>query len=73
MTAQELIDTQEPVYSRECALAEAREISGLRAVFDEAYPDPVRVVAIGMPVDKLLEDPKGELGQKTSVEFCGGT
>jgi alanyl-tRNA synthetase len=33
--AQRLIDTEEAVYSRECALAEAREINGLRAVFDE--------------------------------------
>lgn len=33
--AQQLIDTNEPVYSRECGLAEAREINGLRAVFDE--------------------------------------
>jgi alanyl-tRNA synthetase len=33
--AQKLIDTQEKVCSRECTLAEAREINGLRAVFDE--------------------------------------
>lgn len=34
-TAQQLIDTQETVYSQECALANAKEINGLRAVFDE--------------------------------------
>jgi alanyl-tRNA synthetase len=72
-TAQKLIDTQEEVHSRECTLAEAREINGLRAVFDEAYPDPVRVVSIGVRVETLLEDPKGKLGETTSVEFCGGT
>uniref|UniRef100_A0A914HAD1 Alanine--tRNA ligase n=1 Tax=Globodera rostochiensis TaxID=31243 RepID=A0A914HAD1_GLORO len=71
--AQKLIDTNEPVYSRACGLAEARDINGLRAVFEEAYPDPVRVVSIGVPVERLLDDPTSEFGQKTSVEFCGGT
>jgi alanyl-tRNA synthetase len=39
----------------------------------QAYPDPVRVVAIGVPVDQLLTSPKANLGVDTSVEFCGGT
>ena len=34
---QQLIDTQETVYSQECALAKAKEIKGLRAVFDEVF------------------------------------
>ncbi|KAE9550356.1 hypothetical protein FO519_006439 [Halicephalobus sp. NKZ332] len=71
--AQKLIDTHNPVYAKECKLAEAKEINGLRAVFDEAYPDPVRVVCVGVPVEKLLENPSSDLGLSTSVEFCGGT
>jgi alanyl-tRNA synthetase len=47
-------------------LAEAKQISGVRAVFGEKYPDPVRVLLIGpkKPSDATHAD---------SVEFCGGT
>jgi alanyl-tRNA synthetase len=47
-------------------LTEARNIPGVRAVFGEKYPDPVRVLLIGAerPEEATLE---------TSVEFCGGT
>lgn len=54
-------------------LAEAKAIQGLRAVFDETYPDPVRVVSIGIPVQELLDDPNSAAGSLTSIEFCGGT
>jgi alanyl-tRNA synthetase len=47
-------------------LAQAKKIVGVRAVFGEKYPDPVRVLLIGAekPEDATLE---------ASVEFCGGT
>jgi alanyl-tRNA synthetase len=47
-------------------LAEAKKVPGVRAVFGEKYPDPVRVLLIGVerPQDVTLEN---------SVEFCGGT
>ncbi|XP_036603961.1 alanine--tRNA ligase, cytoplasmic [Trichosurus vulpecula] len=68
-----LIEAAMPVYAQNCPLAAAKAIQGLRAVFDETYPDPVRVVSIGIPVATLLDDPSGPAGSLTSVEFCGGT
>ena len=61
------------VYAKDVPLATAREIRGVRAVFGETYPDPVRVVSIGVPVEDLLQDVKNERWEKVSVEFCGGT
>jgi alanyl-tRNA synthetase len=62
----------------------AREITTLRAVFGEKYPDRVRVVSIGAPIteadaneagadDWLLKSPKSDKWMSFSVEFCGGT
>ena len=48
----------QPVYAMDATLAEAKAIQGLRAVFDETYPDPVRVVSIGIPVQDLLDGPQ---------------
>jgi alanyl-tRNA synthetase len=61
------------VFSKDVALTLAKAISGVRAVFGETYPDPVRVVSIGVPVEDLLEDPSRSDWNKVSVEFCGGT
>jgi alanyl-tRNA synthetase len=47
-------------------LVEAKEIPGVRAVFGEKYPDPVRVLLIG------AEKPEDATAEH-SVEFCGGT
>lgn len=47
-------------------LAKAKELPGVRAVFGEKYPDPVRVVMIG------AESPEHVTADR-STEFCGGT
>lgn len=61
------------VYAADVPLATAREIEGVRAVFGETYPDPVRVVSVGVPVEELLEDVKRQDWRNVSIEFCGGT
>jgi alanyl-tRNA synthetase len=61
------------VYSKDVDLESARQIEGVRAVFGETYPDPVRVVSIGMDIDTMLAEPKKEEWRQYSVEFCGGT
>eukprot|EP00439_Symbiodinium_sp_Y106_P069434 s756_g11.t4 len=61
------------VHYRDVALDTAKAISGLRAVFGETYPDPVRVVSVGPKIDDLLSDKKTPWGLQNSVEFCGGT
>lgn len=61
------------VHYRDVALDTAKAISGLRAVFGETYPDPVRVVSVGPKIDDLLTDKKTPWGLQNSVEFCGGT
>ncbi|XP_070574110.1 alanine--tRNA ligase, cytoplasmic-like [Ptychodera flava] len=71
--ANEMVLKAEQVYSKNSQLALAKAIQGLRAVFDEVYPDPVRVISIGIPVEDMESDPSGPAGSKTSVEFCGGT
>jgi alanyl-tRNA synthetase len=62
-----------PVRAMEVPLDKAKKINGLRAVFGEVYPDPVRVVAIGVPVEDLVANPHHEKWRQYSVEFCGGT
>lgn len=62
-----------PVYSKDVPLAIAREINGLRAVFGETYPDPVRIVSVGVPVEELLSNVRDPKWRDVSVEFCGGT
>ncbi|XP_043935462.1 alanine--tRNA ligase, cytoplasmic-like [Protopterus annectens] len=71
--ANKMIQESKPVYAKDAPLAVAKAIQGLRAVFDETYPDPVRIVSVGIPVEDLLADPSGPAGSVTSIEFCGGT
>lgn len=61
------------VYAKDVPLATAREIEGLRAVFGETYPDPVRVVSVGVEIEELLQNVKDPKWREVSVEFCGGT
>ncbi|KPK82148.1 MAG: hypothetical protein AMJ81_10040 [Phycisphaerae bacterium SM23_33] len=56
----------ESVVVLQLPLLEARRIQGVRAVFGERYPDPVRVISIG------TDDPVGEATKDTPVELCGG-
>jgi len=76
VTAEQLRDIEErvnrgiirdqPVTAVLMPLAEAKTLPGVRAVFGEKYPDPVRVVMIG------AETP-AQVTHDDSVEFCGGT
>ena len=52
------IEKSIPVTAEVMALDDAKAIPGVRAMFGEVYPDPVRVVKVG---------------DDCSVEFCGGT
>lgn len=61
------------IYSKEVDLDLAKQINGVRAVFGETYPNPVRVVSVGIDVDMMLETPENPEWRKVSVEFCGGT
>lgn len=62
----EKIQADLPVTPTEMSLDEAKKLPGVRAVFGEKYPDPVRVLLIGpkRPAEATLEH---------SIEFCGGT
>jgi alanyl-tRNA synthetase len=62
----EKIYTDLPVTPAIMPLAEAKKIPGVRAVFGEKYPDPVRVLMIGA-------GKPDEVTEESSVEFCGGT
>jgi alanyl-tRNA synthetase len=67
---EEIVNAQilrdQPVTAMTMPLADAKKIPGVRAVFGEKYPDPVRVILIG------AEKPSDATAQM-SVEFCGGT
>lgn len=72
-TSTEYIRQNCVVYSKELPLATAQQISGVRAVFGETYPDPVRVVSVGVELEEILQNVKDSRWRKVSIEFCGGT
>ncbi len=67
------ITQRKTIDAKDVALELAQQIYGVRAVFGEQYPDPVRVVSIGASVDDLVADPTNKIWEECSVEFCGGT
>jgi len=69
----EQIQANYAVDKREVPLEKAMSINGLRAVFGEVYPDPVRVVSVGPTIDELLANPSNDAWMNHSIEFCGGT
>jgi alanyl-tRNA synthetase len=69
----EYIKKNTTVFSKDVKLSLAQQIKGVRAVFGETYPDPVRVVSVGVPVEELVKDPENDKWLEVSVEFCGGT
>ncbi|XP_032155471.1 alanine--tRNA ligase, mitochondrial isoform X2 [Sapajus apella] len=70
-TVQEAVRQDKAVYMEEVALALTAQVPGLRTL-DEVYPDPVRVVSVGVPVAHAL-DPASQAALQTSVELCCGT
>lgn len=70
---QQFVAAPREVSALEVPLSRAKEIRGLRAVFGEVYPDPVRVVSVGRPVEELLADPGAPGNAELPIEFCGGT
>ncbi|XP_052661741.1 alanine--tRNA ligase, mitochondrial isoform X6 [Harpia harpyja] len=68
---QDVIKRNEVVHTAEVPLMLARRVQGLRAV-DEGYPDPVRIVSLGVPVESVLTC-NSEAAMQTSVELCCGT
>lgn len=71
--SRKMIASAQAIYAKEVPLTKIKSLKGLRAIFGEVYPDPVRVVSVGVPVEKLVEDESCNLATKTSVELCGGT
>ena len=67
------IDQDLTVFADLAPLEAAQNIAGLRAVFGETYPNPVRVVSVGIEVEQLIGNPENEAWKSASIEFCGGT
>ncbi|XP_029417451.1 alanine--tRNA ligase, mitochondrial isoform X2 [Nannospalax galili] len=70
-TVQEAVGQDKAVYMEEVPLAHTAHIPGLRSL-EEVYPDPVRVVSVGVPVAHALAA-ASQAALQTSVELCCGT
>lgn len=53
-------------------LENANRIKGVRTIVGETYPDPTRVVSIGVPANALIDNTSKDWWT-CSVELCGGT
>ena len=69
----DVVDNALSVDAVESPLDKALGVEALRAMKGEAYPDPVRVVAIGGSVQKITSAPLSAAWASLSVELCGGT
>ncbi|XP_025030871.1 alanine--tRNA ligase, mitochondrial isoform X2 [Python bivittatus] len=67
---QEMIKRNETVYTGEVPINLTSDVLGLRKL-DMVYPDLVRVVSVGVPVEKLLAE-GSKYAMSTSVELCCG-
>ncbi|XP_066467704.1 alanine--tRNA ligase, mitochondrial [Tiliqua scincoides] len=67
----ELIKRNEFVYTAEVPIELTRGVEGLRKL-DEVYPDQVRVVSVGVPVERVVAQGSKD-AMHTSVELCCGT
>lgn len=68
-----MIGREMPVYTGEVSLDVAKSITGVRAMFGEKYPNPVRLVSVGVPIADLVATPSNEKWRAYPIEFCGGT
>lgn len=69
----DLIEKDLEVFTKLESRDVAEKIFGLRAMFGEHYPDFVRVVSIGQPVEDVVKDVSNPEWKGYSIEFCGGT
>jgi len=61
------------VYGTDVPLNIAETIRGVRKIFEEKYPNPVRVISVGVSLEEILADVNNPKWDKISIEFCGGT
>ncbi|KAL7987452.1 hypothetical protein Chor_006371 [Crotalus horridus] len=67
---QEMIKRNETVYTRKAPLNQTSDVLGLRKL-DTVYPDLVRIVSVGVPVEKVLAE-GSKHAVNTPVELCCG-
>jgi len=68
----QVVSNDLPIFTQEISIDQAQKIKGVRALFAEQYPDPVRVVSVGADLAKALASPQDDW-DNFSIEFCGGT